>query len=111
LLSIRSKTPYYAAVITGTGIYSNLSPWSRFQLAVKRTRPLARVVAAWAAALLTALIITEVPALQQFCGTQHVPAVHWGYAIGWSVTWFVVAEARKWLIYLYPNSCIDRTDW
>jgi Cation transporting ATPase, C-terminus len=111
LLSIRSKTPYYAAAITGTGIYSSLPRWSRFQLAVKRTRPLARVVAAWVGALVTALMITEVPALQNLCGTGHVPFMNWSYAVGWAVLCFTIAEVRKWLIYSYPNSCIGRTDW
>ena len=111
LLSIRIKTPYYAAAITGTGDYSNLACWARLQLAVQRTRPLTRLLAAWTGALATALIITEVSALQHLCGTGSVPAVNWGYAIGWSIGCFMIAEIRKWLIYIYPNSCIGRTDW
>jgi Cation transporting ATPase, C-terminus len=111
LLSIRVKTPYYAAAITGSGDYTGLPLSTRLQLAVQRTRPLARVFAAWTGALVVALIMTEVRPLQDACGTGSVPAVNWGYAIGWAIACFIVAEVRKWLNYLYPTSCIGRTDW
>jgi hypothetical protein len=35
-----------------------------------------------AGAMTVVLLITEVPVLQTTCGTDSIPAVNWGYAIG-----------------------------
>jgi Cation transporting ATPase, C-terminus len=95
LLSIRVKTPYYSAAITSTADYTGLSLFTRLQLAVRGTRPLARVLAAWSGALVVALSMTEVPPLQDACGTGSAPAENWGYAVGWAIACFIVAEVRK----------------
>lgn len=62
------------------------------------------VVMAWIGSIAVALIVTESPIIQDYCGTAAVPGKYWLYAFGWSVSWFTIAEIRKWLIFLFPHS-------
>ena len=32
-------------------------------------------------------------------------------AVGWSLLWFSLAEARKWIILLRPDSWMAKTAW
>ena len=66
---------------------------------------------AWAGALATAVLVTEVPWLQTYCQTAHVPAAFWGYAFAWSAAIFAVAEGRKWLIRVAPGSPVRFVAW
>lgn len=66
------------------------------------------IIIAWLSSVATALIFTEVPFIQQNCGTGSVPGVYWGFAVGWSVCFFVIAEIRKWLLFLFPSSIVAR---
>jgi hypothetical protein len=69
------------------------------------------IVMAWVGSIATALIFTEVPFIQRYCGTTSVPVRYWGMALGWSVLWFLIGEVRKWIILLYPKSAIARLAW
>ena len=60
------------------------------------------ILLAWFGSIATALIFTEVPFIQQNCGTGSVPGLYWGLAFGWSALFFVVAEIRKWFFFLFP---------
>lgn len=62
------------------------------------------IIAAWCGSILTVNFFNYVPIFQDYCGTAAVPGRFWGIAIGWSVLWFTVAEIRKWLIFLFPES-------
>ena len=66
------------------------------------------IILAWFGSIATALIFTEVPFIQRNCGTGSVPSLYWGIAVGWSVLFFVVAEIRKWLFFLFPNTKLAR---
>ena len=41
------------------------------------------------------------------CGTGSVDGRYWGIAIGLSCGIFIVAEIRKWIIYLFPLSFVS----
>jgi len=69
------------------------------------------IVAAVLGSILTQNFFNYVSVFQKYCGTGAVPGRFWGYAIGWSLLWFVVAEIRKWIVFLYPNSYIGRHAW
>ena len=66
------------------------------------------IILAWFGSIATALIFTEVPFIQQNCGTGSVPGLYWGFAVGWSVCFFVIAEIRKWLLFLFPSTSVAR---
>ena len=109
LLSIRRKTPYfYAAIIEGKG-QGNV--FQRIWQELLQSPPRAPIVIALVLSALTVNFFNEIPILQQTCGTGSVPALYWGMAFGWSLVYFIVAEIRKWIIVLYPNSWIAKTDW
>jgi hypothetical protein len=69
------------------------------------------VLAAWCGTILTANFFNYIPVFQQYCGTGVVPGKYWGMAVGWAVLWFAVAEIRKWIVVLYPESFIGRHAW
>jgi sodium/potassium-transporting ATPase subunit alpha len=103
LLSIRrSETPYFSDL-------RGFNSWSEFFAALPaHFIPPAAILWAWAGAIATALILTEVPAIQQLVGTDHVPGTYWGYAFAWAALVFVLLEARKWFVYLFPDLDIVR---
>ena len=80
----------------GSGVLNNIR-WS--------------ILLAWMGSIATAVLVTEVPFFQQYCGTGSVPAKYWLLAAGWSVAWFTVAEVRKWVILLFPNSIVGKAAW
>jgi hypothetical protein len=80
----------------GTGVSGNIR-WS--------------ILFAWMGSIATAVLVTEVPFFQQYCGTGSVPAKYWLLAAGWSAAWFMVAEVRKWIIFLFPNSIVGKAAW
>jgi len=132
LLSIRRKTPYFYDAIMNTKAsekqYNALTTTGENEAAraseVSDKNVLFRIwdelrnseirwpiVAAWVGAILTAMFWEYVPVFQKYCGTAPVPGKYWGIAIGWSLLWFVVAEIRKWLVFLFPDSWIGKTAW
>ena len=58
---------------------------------------------------ITVNVFNEIPAVQTACGTAHLPPRFWGIAIGWSIAIFLVAEVRKWALFLWPKSLFART--
>ena len=36
------------------------------------------------------------------------PSAYWGMAFGWCAFVFCMAEARKWIIYMYPSGVLAR---
>lgn len=128
LLSIRRKTPYFYDAIMNTGQYSAVASGEGSESAAVRSgshrNVLLRmwdelraseirwpIVAAWCGSILTINFFNYISIFQQYCGTGVVPGKFWGFAIGWSVLWFFVAELRKWIVILYPNSFIGRHAW
>ncbi len=100
LLSIRRKTPYFYAAATCAAPCWPRSDWWR-----DVRWP---VVVAWVASVATVLFFNEIPVFQQYCNTASVPARQWGLAVGWSALWFAIAEIRKWVVTLFPNSFVGR---
>lgn len=127
LLSIRRKVPYFYDAIMNTktgGAYNAVSTGEGTEPTIAHRNVLLRmwdelrtseirwpIVAAWIGSILTINFFNYVPVFQQYCGTGVVPGKFWGFAIGWSVLWFVVAEIRKWIVVLFPNSFIGRHAW
>ena len=66
LLSMRRKDSPYFSDVAGDTL------WQKLRNAVASIRFRPTVLLAWAAAMATAVIVTEVPALQYICGTAHV---------------------------------------
>eukprot|EP01034_Spumella_vulgaris_P034475 gene34475-42516_t len=97
LLSIRCKRPYFYDWIVLHQPFTFTVQWP--------------VVWAWAASIVTLLLTLYIPEVNIYCATAPVPLCWWGLAIGWSALWFVLAEARKWVIALYPESWVARWDW
>ena len=110
LLSIRRKTPYFSDAIMDVDGDGG-SVFSRIWKELLQSRPLPAIIIAWIVAVVIANIFNEIPSVQVACGTGSVPALYWGLAFGWSAMCFVVAEIRKWIILLYPNSIIGKTAW
>jgi sodium/potassium-transporting ATPase subunit alpha len=116
LISIRRKTPYFSDSILRraytTSSTSNqpdhTSIWMRMWRELLDCPPRPPVVAAIICSGATAVFFTEVPIVQVSCGTGSVAPRYWGMAIGWSLLWFVVAEIRKWIILLFPDSWFVR---
>lgn len=100
LLSMRRKDSPYFSDITG----ATRLEWVRNAAFSVRVMP--TIIFAWAAAIVTTVVITEVPGLQALCNTAHVPGEYWGYAVIWSVALFVLAEARKWVIFYRPKGFV-----
>jgi sodium/potassium-transporting ATPase subunit alpha len=98
LLSIRREKPYFYDVI----MTRTLS--TRCPLVVQW-----QVVCAHVVSIATVVLFLYTPLLNKCCHTMPVSGRWWGLAVGWSVLWFVVAEGRKWLIALNPNSCLGGT--
>jgi len=114
-LSIRRKTPYFYHPIMGLGKFANDTRnvferlWEEVAAIPQEIRwP---IVAAWAASVATTNFFNYVPVFNQWCGTAPVPALYWGMGFGWAVLWFVIAEIRKWIVYLYPESIVAKTAW
>ena len=109
LISIRRKVPYfYSAIVEGKG---EGNVFQRIWQELLQSPPRVPIVIAMVLSVLTINFFNEIPILQQTCGTGSVPALYWGMAFGWSLVYFIVAEIRKWIIVLYPNSWIAKTDW
>jgi sodium/potassium-transporting ATPase subunit alpha len=110
LLSVRIKTPYlFAAIMDQAG--EGGSVCARICSELQCCRPKLSVIAAILFSALFALIFTEVPALQSTCGTASVAGEWWGLALCFSFVIFIIAEARKWLIALFPRSWIAKVAW
>ena len=63
LVSVRIKTPYYAAAITGNGYVGPATTrWSRLLAAIKCTRPQPRILGAWCGSFIVAMILLQVSA-------------------------------------------------
>jgi len=110
LLSVRIKTPYLFASITDQAGEGG-SVCTRICSELQGCRPKLSVVAAILFSVLFALIFTEVPALQSTCGTASVAGEWWGLALCFSFIIFIIAEARKWVIVLFPRSWIAKVAW
>ncbi|CAM9387119.1 unnamed protein product [Phaeothamnion confervicola] len=115
-LSVRQKAPYYANAIldlSDDGTFNvgggSAGVAARLWMAIKQTRPVKRVLLAWTGAVIIMVGLTEIPALQTLCGTGSVPPLNWGIAFGWSALCFIIAEARKWIITLHPNSSVGKS--
>jgi len=106
LLSIRKKQPYFYDAIMK--LYKGEAVnWTK---EIKDNLPTLAVVMAWLGAIFSALLFTEVPAIQTSCLTASVPAEYWGMAFGWSALWFLTGEFRKWMIIIFPDT-IGRFAW
>jgi sodium/potassium-transporting ATPase subunit alpha len=103
LLSIRrSGSPYFSDL-------RGFPSWSHWFAALPRYLvPPAPIMWAWIGALTTAILLTEVKAINEVTGTDHVPAQYWGAALGWAAAIFILAETRKWIVYLFPHWWIVR---
>ena len=66
------------------------------------------MVYAWIASVATLVVFLYIPVLNRNCLTAPLAARWWGLAAGWSTLWFAVAEGRKWLLALYPDSWFGR---
>ena len=110
LLSIRRKMPYFSDAIMDVDSEGG-SVLRRIWNELRKARPLPAIILAWIVAVVVANIFNEIPSIQVACGTGSVPPVYWGLAFGWSALWFLLAEIRKWIILLYPNSIIGKTAW
>ena len=108
MLSVRrSRTPYFSE-ITG----ASPAQWLRNAAASLRPLDHLNVVGVWGLSFLVGAIITEVPTLQYYCQTAHVPGEYWGYAVAWSMAIFALGELRKWAILLSPLCAVARlTGW
>ena len=122
LLSIRRKTPYFYDAILNTLAHTQLPCYatassSTANVFVRLWNELHcssirwPIVMAWIGSICTLIFFLYIPVFQDYCGMAPIPGMFWGYAIGWSLLWFIVAEVRKWLIILYPDSIIAKTDW
>ena len=87
---------------------SDLPLFQRVFNELKNSAPPASILIAMVLSALTANFFNEIPAIQVACQTGSVPARNWGIAIGFSVAIFVIAEIRKWIIFLYPESFISK---
>jgi hypothetical protein len=105
LLSVRRRTPYFSELLGAK------TATERIGMLRAAFTPRWQILLAWAGAMVTAVIFNEIPALQVPCATASVPAQFWFIGFAWSVAIFLVAEARKWLIYLYPKSWLGRLAW
>lgn len=102
LLSVRrSQSPYFSEVKGAT-------PLEWLANAAATVQPRANILLAWLAAVVTAVLFTEVPWLQAVCQTGSVPALYWVYAFLFSFGVFCAGEARKWLIHLSPEGGLVR---
>lgn len=108
LVSVRRKSPYFSDSILDLRKQGG-SLSSRFIAELQQSLPLPSILAAIILSATTANIFNEIPFLQKYCGTGSVPARYWGIAIGFSICWFFVGEIRKWVIILYPKSCISKS--
>jgi sodium/potassium-transporting ATPase subunit alpha len=112
LLSIRRKTPYFYDAIMATQPGSeNKNIFVRIWEEISTSEIRFPVLAAWTGAVCTTFILNDIKFFQDDCGTGVVPGRFWGMAIGWSILWFIIAEIRKWLIFLFPESIIAKTAW
>lgn len=122
LLSIRRKTPYFYDAIMQTEeskltLHSSAKGVDDRNVLMRMYDELRcsavqwPVLAAWCGTILTANFFNYIPVFQQYCGTGVVPGKYWGMAVGWAVLWFTVAEIRKWIVVLYPESFIGRHAW
>ena len=102
LLSVRTRLPYFHGLSTAR---TWEEVWAVLRGGVGIRWP---VIFGWCVSVITINIFNEVPALQLVCGTSHLPAVYWGYAIGWSAAIFGLAEVRKWLLFLYPDNIFSK---
>lgn len=103
LCSIRRKTPYFSDAILDTKAEGG-SVFSRMWSELLGSPPRKEILLAIALSACTVNLFNETPMVQMTCGTGHVPAVYWGMAIGFSMLWFCIAEVRKWVVFLYPDS-------
>jgi hypothetical protein len=105
LLSVRRRTPYFSELLQAK------SGSERLAMLRSAFKPRWQILAAWAGALIAAVIFNEIPALQVGCGTASVPAEYWFMAFAWSIACFLMGEVRKWLIFLYPKGWLARMAW
>jgi sodium/potassium-transporting ATPase subunit alpha len=110
LLSIRRKTPYFFDSILNTK-QSTKNVFSRIFDEIQHSHIRWPIVAAWILSICTINFFNYISVFQDYCQTAAVPGRYWGIAIGWSLLWFVVAELRKWVILLYPQSFVAKTAW
>lgn len=124
LLSIRQKTPYFFDSIYGAGKYQRVSGKDENRDSIAYQSLPVRlwdeitnssiqwpIVYAWIGALCTVQFFNYIPVFQKYCGTGVVPGTNWGIAIGFAVAWFTLAEIRKWIVKVYPESWIGQTAW
>lgn len=110
LLAIRRKTPYFsAAYLNVEG--SKDSFFVRLWKEIISSRPIPRILMAWAGAALVANLFNETPTIQVACGTSSVPGRYWGIAIGWSILCFSVNEVRKWIVLIFPDSWVAKVSY
>ena len=105
LISVRRRSPYFSDAIMNTN-NSTDHIFKRIKDELLQSAPRIPIVAAIVASAVTAVIVNQVPGVQRYAGTGAVPAELWGYAICFSIAWFLVAEAYKWLHLAYPNNPI-----
>jgi len=110
LLSIRRKTPYFYDAIMNTKNEPD-NVFRRIFNELIQSEVRWPIVCAWIGSIVTVNFFNYVPIFQQYCGTAAVPGRYWGIAVGWSILWFTVAEIRKWIIKLFPQSFLARHDW
>ncbi len=111
LLSVRRKIPYYFDSIMNTeqmGDARGLPLCSRLFHEMTSRGLSYSVIGAWCGSFITIVFFTEIPAIQVLCGTGRVPPVNWGIAFAGSVIVFIIAEIRKWIITLYPDSVASK---
>lgn len=112
LISIRQKKPYFFESIMNASPQENSATGccQRVFIEFVKSVPKLSIVVAITLSAVTAVIFTEIPALQQSCGTGSVSGYYWGIAIGMSGGLFIIAEVRKWLLCLCPTS-LGRLAW
>lgn len=93
---LRRKSPYFFDAIMNTQ-KSPKPSYRRFWDELVQTPPRIPIVAAIFMSALTASFFTEIPSIQQVCGTctGSVPAQYWLISIALSIAIFFVAEIRK----------------
>ena len=70
-----------------------------------------RLIAAVVVELFIVVIVTCVPTFNSIFATSPVGAKYWAAAFGFALLTFLIGEARKWCIVLFPNSFIAKVAW
>lgn len=97
--------------INQSKFYLNRPIYQRIWDEICYTRFPRNVLYAWFGSICTIIFFNYIPVFTMYCGTANVPGKYWGYAFGWSLMCFVLAEIRKWIIILYPDSWIAHLDF